>query len=163
MKKFSNYISNKELLNNALSLNEATIPPAGTVFDSYSNDKILADIMGSYGALPGFSIKKVKGAVPKGDIPIYGEKYYASQGPLGSDPEAALKNIGIPGYTVLKSSLDFAKNTTTWVIAKQFGTQWLGTHFINKYNENNSLETKWLTPERMGLNKGTPMTDSQSN
>jgi hypothetical protein len=161
MKKFSNYISNKELLNNALSLNEATIPPAGTVFDSYSNDKILADIMGSYGALPGFSIKKVKGAVPQGDIPIYGEKYYASQGPLGSDPEAALKNIGIPGYTVLKSSLDFAKNTTTWVIAKQFGTQWLGTHFINKYNENNSLETKWLTPERMGLNKGTPMTSKQ--
>jgi hypothetical protein len=145
-------------------LQEATRPPKNTVFNSYSNDKINDDITVSMGNLPGFGVKKISGgpedpiyAVGQEDRngdPVKSPKYFACQGPLGKDPLQMLQSLG---YIVVPSDEVFSKGTTTWVIAKKFGTENFGTHFVNKYNPNNSLETKWLTPERMGVATNEPL------
>ena len=154
MKRFKTY----------LNIQEASVPPAGTIFTSWSNNKINDDITLGMGGLPGFGVKKsapTKGGKVK-NPEIYGVgqdpekiKYYACQGKMAEeDPTLVLKTLE---YKVIPSDEVFSKGTTTWIVVKQFGDQWLGTHFINKFDAKNSLETKWLTPAKMGVATGQPL------
>ncbi len=180
MKKFSNYIKNKELqdlLDAGYSLQEALLMigmrppgedpegnpiglhpgvPEGTIFSSYANEKIEADIAKSFGfesKTNGFGIKKVNGKPD--NTAVFGDAYYCCQGPLGSDPVGALERSR---YVVVPfSETSFSTSGTTWIVAKKFGGEWMGTHFLNKYNPNNSIETKWLTPKKMGVATDTPL------
>lgn len=152
MKRFSTYVGEVE------AIAEAKLPPKNTVFDSSANAEILKDIQSAMGELPGFGLKKVKGKPDNAEI--YGDKYFACQGPLGKDPIAGLKSMGY-GVLPFPDGSTFSKGTTTWVITKKFGKDVLGTHFVNKYNPNNSLETKWLTPERMGVATDEPLNIKQ--
>lgn len=150
-----------------LNIQEASVPRVGTIFTSWSNDKINDDITSMMGNLPGFGVKKsapTKGGKVK-NPEIYGVgqvpkkkgnfKYYACQGKMGeADPTRVLTDID---YEVIPSDEVFSKGTTTWIVVKQFGDEWLGTHFINKFNPDNSLETKWLTPAKLGVATGQPM------
>ena len=177
MLKFKAYYNNQqiqELLNAGYSLQEAEallmLPwkqdpkgiPKGTLFTSASNEKINKNISADWGDLPGFGIKKDLGPVQdEGEIDVtYGQdtknpQYYGCQGVLGKFPSTALEN---GGYVVVPfPGTSFSSSGTTWIIAKKFGSEWLGTHFLNKYNPKNSLETKWLTPLKMGVATDSPL------
>jgi len=148
MKKFSTFVTEAE------AIAEAKLPPKNAIFDSSANNEILKDIIKRQGNLPGYGLKKVNGKPD--DAEIYGDKYFACQGPMGKDPVSALTALGY-GVLPFPDGSTFSKGTTTWVITKEFNKEILGTHFINKYNPSNSLETKWLTPERMGVATNEPL------
>ena len=150
--------------------------PQGTLFTSASNETINKDISAEWGDLPGFGIltKSLGPVQDEGEIDVtYGQgkedkdgkwipdkspKYYGCQGVLGPHPTTALERTGTPGYVVVPfPGTSFSTSGTTWIIAKKFGTKWLGTHFLNKYNPLNSLETKWLTPLKMGVATDSPL------
>jgi hypothetical protein len=165
MKKFASYIKApltlEENIKELVKLKTAKEGPVEFTFAS--NETISNDIPGLFGFSPkgnGFSVKKDCGVV-QSNPEIYGEgqdnpdrpKLYGCQGPLGPTPQQALEGAGYIAFSY--SGTTFSKGTTTWVIAKQFFGKWLGTHFVNKYNPNNSLETKWLTPKKMGVATGS--------